>query len=332
VIDDPKFVALGEGILALLTGCSLIGWALAKTAKSDAARATIANLNARIRAWWVMAIVLTAAIAGGRVLTLVLFALLSFLALREFISLTPTRRGDRLSLFLAFFVVIPLQYYLIGIGWYGLFAILIPVYAFLLFPALAALRGDTEDFLGRSARVQWGLMLAVYLVSHAPALLLLDIRAYAPVTLGSTPMTLQVPVPQYGFAPSLLLLYLIVVVQLSDVFQYVFGKLFGRHKLAPQVSPSKTVEGLVGGGLAAIGVGVLVGFLTPFTPLEAAAMSAAIVLAGFFGGLVLSAVKRDLGVKDWGQMIEGHGGILDRIDSVAFAAPIFFHITRYWFT
>jgi phosphatidate cytidylyltransferase len=313
MIGDPKFIELGEGILALLIVFSAIGWVLAKTAKSDAARATIANLNARIRAWWVMAIVLSAAIAGGRVLTLVLFALLSFLALREFISLTPTRRGDRLSLFLAFFVVIPLQYYLIGIAWYGLFAIMIPVYAFLLFPALAALRGDTEDFLGRSARVQWGLILAVYLVSHAPALLLLDI-------------------PGYGASQPLLLLYLIVVVQLSDVFQYIFGKLFGRHKLVPKVSPSKTVEGLVGGGLAAIGVGVLLGFLTPFTPLEDATVSAAIVLAGFFGGLVLSAVKRDLGVKDWGQMIEGHGGILDRIDSVAFAAPIFFHITRYWFT
>jgi phosphatidate cytidylyltransferase len=328
MIADPKFIALGEGILALLIVFSAIGWALAKTAKSDAARATIANLNARIRAWWVMAIVLSAAIAGGRVLTLMLFALLSFLALREFISLTPTRRGDRLSLFLAFFVVIPLQYYLIGIAWYGLFAIMIPVYAFLLFPALAALRGDTEDFLGRSARVQWGLILAVYLVSHAPALLLLDIPAAA----GNTATTLQLAIPGYGVTQSLLLLYLIVVVQLSDVFQYIFGKLFGRHKLAPQVSPSKTVEGLVGGGLAAIGVGVLLGFLTPFTPLEDAAVSAAIVLAGFFGGLVLSAVKRDLGVKDWGQMIEGHGGILDRIDSVAFAAPIFFHITRYWFT
>lgn len=313
MIDDPKFLMLGEGVLALLIVFSLIGWVLACRAKTGSAQSTVRNFNARIRSWWLMVIVLAVAVIGGRVFTLVLFALISFLALREFVSLTPTRRGDRISLFLAFFIAIPLQYYLIGIDWYGLFSIMIPVYAFLLLPALSAVRGDTEDFLGRNAKMQWGLMLAVYLVSHAPALLLLDI-------------------PGYGTSQPLLLLYLIVVVQLSDVFQYVFGKLFGRHLLAPQVSPSKTIEGLLGGGIAAIAVGIGLSFLTPFTPLEAAGMSLAIVIAGFFGGLVLSAVKRDLGVKDWGHMIEGHGGILDRIDFIAFAAPLFFHLTRFWFT
>ena len=120
--------------------------------------------------------------------------------------------------------------------------------------------------------------------------------------------------------------------QSSDVLQYVFGKLFGRRQLAPEVSPSKTVEGLAGGVLCATALGASLWWITPFNLWQAALMSLAITAMGFFGGLVLSAIKRDRGVKDWGNLIEGHGGMLDRLDSVVFAAPIFFHLTRYWFT
>jgi len=242
----------------------------------------------------------------------VLFAILSFLSLREFVSLTPTRRGDHRALFLAFFVVIPMQYWMIGIDWYGLFSIFIPVYVFLVLPALSAAAGDTNDFLARNAKLQSGLMLTVYAISYAPALLMLDL-------------------PGYEFPNAILLLYLLVVVQLSDVFQYVFGKLIGRTRLSPAVSPSKTIEGLVGGGLTATLIGATLSGITPFSPLQAAAMSMVIVIGGFFGGFVLSAIKRDLGVKDWGRMIEGHGGVLDRMDSVSFASPLFFHLTRYYF-
>lgn len=255
---------------------------------------------------------LVAPSSWGRIVTLVLFAILSFLSLREFVSLMPTRRGDHCTLFLALFFVVPLQYWLIGIGWYGLFSIFIPVCVFLVLPALSAVMGDTKDFLARNSRLLWGLMLTVYAMSYAPALLLLDL-------------------PGYALPNALLLLYLTVVVQISDVFQYVFGKLFGRTKLSPAVSPSKTVEGLVGGGLAAILIGAALFGITPFSPLQSAVMSMIIVIGGFFGGFVLSAIKRDLGVKDWGRMIEGHGGILDRMDSVSFAAPLFFHLTRYYF-
>jgi phosphatidate cytidylyltransferase len=122
-----------------------------------------------------------------------------------------------------------------------------------------------------------------------------------------------------------------MVVQLSDVLQYVFGKLFGRHKIAPRVSPSKTVEGFVGGGLGATAIGTALWWITPFTPLQSAGMAAVVVIAGFLGGLALSAVKRSIGAKDWGSLIEGHGGMLDRLDSVSFAAPVFFHLTRYFF-
>jgi len=259
-----------------------------------------------------MVAVLCACFLLGRIATLVLFALASFLALREFITLTPTRPGDHLPLCLCFYVAIPLQYWLIGSDWYGLFVILIPVYGFLLLPAVSALAGDTEHFLERNTKIQWGLMLTVYCISHAPALLLLRI-------------------PGFEGSNLLLLLYLLLVVQISDVLQYVFGKLFGRHKLAPKVSPSKTIEGLVGGGLSAAAIGAALWWITPFTPLQSGMLSLLIVLCGFLGGLALSAVKRSLGAKDWGQMIEGHGGMLDRLDSVTFAAPVFFHVVRYGF-
>jgi phosphatidate cytidylyltransferase len=305
-----KFWMVMGGVLALLVLASVIGWWLSRRVQTDNGRSVVANLNARIGAWWWMVALLCACFVLGRVATLVFFALASMFALREFITLTPTRRGDHLPLVLCFYVAIPLQYWLIGIDWYGLFAICIPVYGFLLLPAITALVGDTEDFLERTTKIQWGLMLTVYCISYAPAVLLLHIPGYEGQSL-------------------LLMLYLLLVVQISDVLQYVFGKLFGKHKLVPKVSPSKTVEGLVGGGLSATLVGTGLWWITPFTPLESAGMSLLIVIFGFLGGLALSAVKRSLGAKDWGSMIEGHGGILDRLDSVCFAAPIFFHVVHY---
>ena len=312
MIANPVFVTVTACVIVFLALCTVIGFVLARHVSAPAARDTVANLNARIRSWWGIVFVFGAALLFGRVVTLVLFAILSFLSFREFMSLTPTRAGDHRSLFLSFFVVVPVQYWLIGIDWYGLFSIFIPVYVFLLLPALSATAGDTRDFLARNAKLQWGLMLTVFAISHAPALLLLDLSRY------------QLP-------DALLLLYLMIVVQISDVFQYVFGKLFGRTRLSPAISPSKTVEGLVGGGLTAVLIGAALSGITPFSALQAAAMSAVIVIGGFFGGFVLSAIKRDLGVKDWGRMIEGHGGILDRMDSVSFASPLFFHLARCYF-
>jgi phosphatidate cytidylyltransferase len=309
---DQRAIWLFGGVIVLLAVASLIGALLSARAKSDEKRAVIDNLNARTKAWWVMVAVFGVAFVMGRTTTLVLFALASFFALREFITLTPTRPGDHLPLVLSFFVLIPLQYALIGHDQYGTFAILIPVYAFLLLPAIAAFAADTEDFLARSAKLQWAIMLCIYCISYAPALMLLNIPGYE--------------------NNALLLFYLVLVVQLSDVMQYVFGKLFGRTKLAPKVSPSKTVEGLIGGGLSAAAIGAAMWWITPFTWLESLGMSMLIVIMGFLGGLTLSAVKRSLGAKDWGLMIEGHGGMLDRMDSVCFAAPVFFHVTRFFFT
>ena len=303
---------LAGAIFGVLLLASAVGYAL-RLKVGPAPHSVVDNLNARIKAWWVMVLVIGLAFVFGRAGVMLLFFFASFAALREFITLTYTRRADHGALATSFYVILPLQYFLVWIDWYGLYSILIPVYAFLLLPILAVIAGDTTRFLERTAKVQWGLMICVFCLSHVPALLDLDI-------------------PGYENRNALLIVFLVLVVQSSDVFQYVWGKLFGKHKVAPAISPSKTVEGLLGGVLSATLLGAFLWWITPFNVWQAALMALAINVMGFFGGLVMSAIKRDRGVKDWGHMIAGHGGMLDRTDSVIFAAPVFFHFTRYWFT
>lgn len=306
---DTLIQVFGAVFAALLLASAIA--ALLKRRHAGEASATLENLTARINAWWMMVIVLAVAFWIGDGGIIALFAFISFQALREFISLTHTRRGDHHALMWCFFFFLPLQYGLVADHWYGLFSILIPVYAFLLLPVSSVLGADAGRFLERAAKVQWGLMICVYCISHVPALLTLEIPGFE------------------GRAPQLIV-FLVLTVQSSDVFQYVWGKLFGRHKLSPAISPSKTLEGLVGGVLSATALGAALWWLTPFAPWQAALIALTINIVGFFGGFVLSAIKRDRGVKDWGAMIEGHGGMLDRVDSIAFSAPIFFHIVRYW--
>jgi phosphatidate cytidylyltransferase len=310
---DKQTLWLVGGVLAILVIGSMVGWILSLRVKTDAGKATVKNLNARMRAWWIMVAIFALAIGTGRLGSTILFSLTSFLALREFITLTPTHMGDHRALFWIFFVVLPFQYYLIATQWYGLYSIFIPVYAFLLIPIRSALAGDCENFLERTAKVQWGLMICVYCVSYVPALLSLDI-------------------PGYEGQNAKLMIYFVFVAQISDVLQYVWGKTLGRHKIAPTVSPNKTWEGFIGGIGSATLIGAGLWWATPFTPLQSAGMSLVITLMGFGGGLVMSAIKRDRGVKDYGSLIEGHGGVMDRIDSLCFAAPVFFHFTRYFFT
>jgi len=303
---DNNTLLLFAGIGALLLLASLVGFVL-KRRSGDQPNPVIDNLNARINAWWVMVLVIGIAFLFGNNGVILLFYFVSFYALREFMTLTPTRRSDYPALVAAFYFALPMQYLLIAFGWYGLFAIFIPVYLFLLLPILASLGGDTTRYLERAAKVQWGLMIAVYCISSVPALLTLDIPGYEGRNL-----------------------LLIIVVQLSDVLQYVCGKLAGKHKIAPNLSPSKTVEGFVGGVALATLIGAMLCWITPFAFWQAALFALLVCILGFAGGLVMSAIKRDRGVKDWGHMIEGHGGMLDRLDSVCFAAPVFFHMVRYW--
>jgi phosphatidate cytidylyltransferase len=306
-------IRLFVGVIAVLVTASIVAMVLNRRFADSAPNPALDNLNSRIKAWWVIVAALGAAFAFGKPGVIMLFAFASLAALREFITLTPTRRGDHIALVVAFFVVLPLQYYLVWIDWYGLYSVFIPVYVFLLLAAIAALRGDTKDFMARVAETQWGLMISVFALSHVPALLGLQI-------------------PGYEGRAVLLIAFLVLVVQSCDVMQYIWGKLLGRRQIAPQLSPSKTIEGFVGGVASATALGALLWWITPFSPVQAAAIALMINLMGFFGGLVMSAIKRDRGVKDWGWMIEGHGGVLDRLDSVLFAAPVFFHVIRYFYT
>lgn len=310
---DRTTMILFVGLFALLSVASLIGLLLKRRVRDEGSQKVIRNLNERIFAWWLMAGIFGLAVVAGRLTTIILFALMSFLALREFLTLTPTRLGDHRSLFWAFFVLLPLNYCLLAVDRYGIYSVFIPVWAFLFIPIRSALAGDHACYLERTAKIQWGLMVCVFFLSHAPALLLL-------------------PIADYERQGAKLLFFLVFVTQISDVLQYVWGKLCGRHPIAPKLSPNKTWEGFVGGALTASALGAALWWITPFPWWSAGLLALACVLMGFFGGLVMSAIKRDRGVKDYGELLPGHGGMLDRIDSLCFAAPVFFHLVRFYYT
>ena len=301
-------------VFAAIFGVLLLASAIAAALKwrlHGQANATIDNLNARINAWWVMTAVLLLAFWLGRIGTIVLFFLVSFAALREFLSLVESRRADRRVMVVCFYVLLPLQYWFVLTDWYGMFSIFIPVYGFLLLPIIASLGGDTDHFLARTAKIQWAVMISIFCLSHVPALMNLKIAGFEGQNI-------------------LLLVFLVAVVQASDVLQYVWGKLLGKRKIMPALSPSKTVAGTVGGIASATLLAAALYPMTPFSPFQAALIGLIICIMGFLGGLVMSAIKRDRGVKDWGNLIHGHGGMLDRVDSVCFAAPVFFHVVRYF--
>jgi phosphatidate cytidylyltransferase len=309
---DQQSVYLICGVIATLMIGSIISLLVRKRVRSERGKATMAGINARLVGWWGMIAIFLAATWMGPSTTYVLFALSSFWALREFITLTPTRLADHRALFLSFFVVIPVQYYLLAVNWYGFFLVFIPVYAFLILPARSAVGGDCERFLERAAKIQWGLMVCVYCLSYAPALLQLEIPGYE----GQNPK---------------LLFWFVLVVETNDVLQFLWGQTLGRHFIAPKVSPNRTWEGFVGGVACAVLLGTGLYSVTPFTPAEAAGMSLAITVMGFAGGITMSAIKRDRGIKTFGTGIVGQGGVLDRIEAMCFAAPILFHLTRYYF-
>lgn len=270
-----------------------------------------AELVQRIRSWWVMVAVFSVAMLLSRTVSLVFFAFISFLALKEYFSLIPTRRADRRVLLWAY-LAIPVQYYWISAEWYGLFIIFIPVYLFLLLPLRMMLIGETTGFLHAVGTLHWGLMVTVFNMSHMAYLLVLP-REGNPA----------------GGGPALVL-FLVILTQLNDVSQFVWGKLFGSHPVVPTVSPKKTYEGLLGGLATTLALAYLLApVLTPLSPLHSLLAGLILGLGGFIGDVTISALKRDLGVKDSGSLLPGHGGILDRVDSLTYTAPLFFHFVYY---
>lgn len=289
------------GIVVLLIVASGVSWYLHQKGPAE----KYVELRQRVQSWWIMVGVFGVAIAIDRRLSIVFFAFISFLALKEYLSLIPTRRADRRVLFWAY-LSIPIQYYWIYRGWYGMFIVFIPVWVMLLISGRMVLIGETKDFLRAVGTIQWGLMLMVFGISH---------QAYLLVLGGAG-----------------LVLYLVVLTQLNDVAQYLWGKSFGRHQITPTVSPNKTVEGLIGGIITTTALSYLLApLLTPLDRWDSISAGLMISTGGFLGDITISALKRDLGVKDSGQLIPGHGGILDRIDSLTYTAPLFFHFLRFYY-
>lgn len=269
------------------------------------------ELAQRIRSWWIMATVFALAIVLSRNVSLIFFGFISFLALKEFFSIIQTRRADRRVLFWAY-LAIPFQYYWVAEEWYGMFIIFIPVYMFLYLPMRMVIIGEAKDFLRAAGTLHWGVMTMVFSISHVAYLLVL-------------------PVSENSVAGGAgLVLFLVFLTQFNDVSQYIWGKMLGRRKIIPKVSPNKTWEGFLGGVTTTVLLAVLLsGLLTPMTWPVALAAGFLISVAGFVGDVTISALKRDIGVKDSGSMLPGHGGILDRIDSLTYTAPLFFHFVYY---
>jgi len=357
-VFEPKSLGLVGGVLLLLGIASTVLHLLRSRDNASLDTAMLRTFRQRVRWWWALFAVLAFAFLLGRTAAVVLFGGMSFWALREFITLTPTRPGDHRALFWVFFLFTPLQFVFVALDRYDLFTVVIPVYGLLFIPARIALAGDYKRFLERVAKVQAGLLICVYCLSHAPALLTLNLdtdQAEAETANAATTAAAEDPdapspaaenddrpesskEPQanrrsYWGKNARLLFFFVLIVQLSDALQYAWAQIPSRHVIAPAINPNKTWEGLLGGTSSVALLGAALWWATPFSGENwwmAAVMSMVIAVLGFAGSFTMSAIKRDRGVKDYGTLVEGHGGLLDRIDSMCFAAPVFFHLTRSW--
>lgn len=272
------------------------------------------ELRLRVRSWWIIVAVFFAAVAFGRRIGIVIFGVVSFLAFKEFLTLVSTRPTDYRVLIWAY-LSIPVQYYWVGIGWYGMFIIFIPVYVFLFLPTRMAAIGDTSGFLRAAGTLHWGLMTTVFSLSHIAFLLNLpDFQTDDGAVTGA-----------------MLVFFLVVVTQFNDITQYLWGKSIGKRKIVPRVSPGKTVAGVVGGAATtSLVASTIAPWFTPLDHWQGLVGGMIIGIVGFVGDVVMSAVKRDIGAKDSGSLLPGHGGILDRLDSLTFTAPLFFHLVYYF--
>lgn len=319
--------------IVVLGALLLVGQILKRQPETHFDPAVIRNFNKRVIAGLTMCVVLVGALITSKIVTVILFGLVSFWALREFITMTATRRGDHRTLFWIFFLFTPLQYILVAripedylqqerMNEFTLFTLIIPVYGSLFIPARIAFTGDHRRFLERTAKIQFGLLICVYALSHAPALLYLDLSSYQSGDLA-----------KWQGSPAGMLFFLLVIVQVSDMLQFVWDRVAGQRVIAPNINPTKTWEGLIGAACSTTIVGILIQLILPITPFTwhgAGFMALLISIMASSGGMTMSAIKRDRGVKDYGTLVQGHAGVLDRIDSLCFAAPIFFHVTRFF--
>ncbi len=329
---DPKTYILLAVVLGTLGIASIVGLILSRREKIGIESAIVRRYNHKLQVWWMMVAIFAFGFLSGRIGLVVLFGLVSFWALREFITMTPTRRGDHRTLFWVFFIFTPLQYILIGLGstppsflggstgidYYDFYSIMIPVYASLFIPARAAIAGDYKRFLERSAKIQSGLLICVYSLSYAPAILDLKLAQ----TGGK---------PWQGSTVGLLVFF-VLIAQLASVFDRAWGKLAGRHVIAQRINASRTWEGFLGSMVTTGLVASALYWATPFHPWEAGILGAVVTVMACAGTMTMSAIKRDRGVTDTGTLVQGHAGVLDQIDNICFAAPVFYHMTRFFWS
>ena len=287
----------------------------ADEAQGERWRKELKAVGGILRTSWMMVLVFWVGWVTGDWVALTLFAFVSFFALREFLTLSPTRRGDHRSLVLAFFVVLPVQYWLVGTEHFDMFAVFIPVYVFLALPLTSALANDPLRFLERNAKLQWGIMVCIYGMSHVPALLLLKF-------------------PGYDNKSAFMVFFLVIVVQVCMVTQHLASRKLKRPPVAPAISQSfNWASWSIGIGMGSLFGGLLAG-ITPWVPATALAFAFIACVAGSMGHLVMKALKRDRGIPSWGvnvQSVTGAGGLLDRVDALCFAAPVFFHSAKWYF-
>ncbi|RYF92122.1 MAG: phosphatidate cytidylyltransferase [Caulobacteraceae bacterium] len=295
------------GVVALLTVAAAISAVLSLINRTR----DYSELRQRIASWWVMIALLAGALLLGWQATTLLFVVISFIALREFLSVAPTRKEDRLII-LAAYLSIPVSYAFIALDEYPIFLVIVPVYAFLLTPFLMAAFGQTRNYLSRVAMFHWGMMTCVY-------------------NLGYAAFLMRVPDIEAPAGAAGLVLMLLVATEFNDVAQYVWGKTLGKHKIVPTVSPNKTWEGFLGGWASTAALIWFAGpYLTPLSGWGLAIMALCLPVAGFAGDVTMSAIKRDIGIKDTSHLIPGHGGLLDRVDSLTFTAPLYFHLLAFF--
>ncbi len=301
----PVHAAIG-----IIYGILIFGTAVTQILRRVSPGPMTQELTKRVVSWWWMITVFTIAILTYRMVSTIFLAFVSFLALKEYLSLIPTRRVDRRVLIWAY-LAIPAQFYFAHMGQVGLFMVFIPVWMFLFLPARITLGGHTEGFLRAVGLLSWGLMITVFSLSHTALLLTFSFN-------------------HGGGAGALL--FLVALTQFNDVAQFTFGNLLGRHKIIPKVSPNKTWEGFLGGITATtVAAGLIGPYLTPMPWHYSVLAGFLIAGAGYLGDITISACKRDLHVKDASNLIPGHGGILDRVDSLIYSAPVFFHYLNYFF-
>jgi len=316
MISEYKDWALLATVLALLAAATLVGQWLTRQESLRLDERSVSSFNSRVQAWWASSVLMGVAFFSPT-LTVILFGLLSFWALREFITLTPTRMGDHRALFWVFFFFTPMQFVLVASENYAFYSILIPVYAFLFIAARVAVSGDVTRFLERVAKIQFGLLVCVYCLSFAPALMFLKCKGVA---------------PEDTAAGARMLLFFVTIVLFSELLQFICGRLFGKHVIAESIDAMRTWEGVLAGGAATAVAGITLYWATPFPHWwQAGVMSVLIALMASAGALTMAAIKLDRGEVGSSTPFESQGGVLRRIDALCFAAPVFYHVTSYFF-